>query len=90
MLLQLCALACRAPQPATVLISRRMRSLIGLPIIPAAHPFTRTWNAIAFLVDGTYTAVLLPMLVGFRSVSNFNNWSGIIELIAGTLLSAVA
>jgi len=43
--------------------TRHVRSVCGLPVLPEAIRFLRWWIALIYLIDLTYTAFLLPVMI---------------------------
>ena len=65
--------ACRSP-----------RSIFGLPLLSPLHQVYSLWANWILLLDCTYTALLVPVLVGYK-VSDVNfSWGCYIDLIAGS------
>jgi hypothetical protein len=56
-----------------------------LPLISPLTSHYKTWSSLILLLDLTYTAFLIPILVGFEVPDVGWGWGCIINLVAGTL-----
>ena len=71
-------------------LRRHARSIFGLPLISPVKPWYRLWSTVIVLLDSTYTAFLVPILVGFQVSDVSWTWGAYIDLIAGACLTFVS
>ena len=63
--------------------------MFGLPLVSPVHRWYRGWTTIIVLLDSTYTAFLVPILVGFQISDVTWTWGAYVDLAAGALTSRV-
>ena len=64
--------------------------MFGLPLISPLNEVYSAWNTIIILLDSTYTAFLVPILVGFNVSDVTWTWGCIIDLVCGVPLPRLA
>ena len=73
------------PVTPSMWCGRSSSSVFGLPLINPLNQIYRIWNTIIIILDSTYTAFLVPILVGFNVSDVTWTWGCIVDLACGAL-----
>eukprot|EP01025_Chloroclados_australasicus_P011578 TRINITY_DN1505_c0_g2_i3.p1 TRINITY_DN1505_c0_g2~~TRINITY_DN1505_c0_g2_i3.p1 ORF type:complete len:657 (+),score=51.59 TRINITY_DN1505_c0_g2_i3:94-2064(+) len=63
------------------------KSVFGLPVMSAVNPFAVFWSGVSFLLDASYTALLLPFFIAFLNYGDERRWEDIVDFVAGALFT---
>ena len=64
--------------------------MFGLPLISPTHRWYGFWTTIIVILDSTYTAFCVPILVGFQVSDVTWTWGAYVDLVCGASLRIAA
>ncbi|DBA70723.1 TPA: hypothetical protein ACH3X2_012094 [Trebouxia sp. C0005] len=84
--------ACPPPEPNGIFsfaakFKHRHRSVFGLPILKPTSKVSVWQGIVMTILDGTYSAFLVPISIAFSSDLNHWSWTTIVDVVAGFLFT---